>query len=955
MEIVRFPSYRGFSVRSIFTFALAVILTTLLGVLLLSSPVARAEATSATWANDSTILFDNHGYSKADPRPNFPSGSIPTDAQVYTTPLQAVQGASQQKLFVLYFAPGVDPPTATAAQYVEFDSDGNNLSNPQNQRNITLTPSGQASSTNSSCSVGGIGWIICPVSVFLAEAMDNIFNILSSMIAVKPPVLGDANNSMFTAWNIMRAIANIAFVIAFLVIIYAQLTSIGISNYGLKRLIPRLIIAAILVNISFYVTALAIDISNIAGYSIQDIFNAIRENLFHLTNDNLSGLNTDVTWSTITSIILAGGGAIGAVYFVSSGGLYLLIPLLIGLFLTVLFVVIVLAARQAIILILVIIAPLAFVANLLPNTEKWFKSWRDLFMTMLIFFPAFSLVFGGSQLAGQLIIQNAGDNVISLLFGMAVQIAPLVITPLILKFSGGLLGRIAQITNDPRKGLLDRSKNWAGERAELRKQKNLQRKVGANPLSWGAGTVQTMENRKRRRKALTDMYKQRADNRWHDTDTYGNIHEATAVADLEKQTIENRHTAHIQSKANVRGSNLNLKTIELENAKVSAERANAQTASMLSGYRAGEYTTGSRTLAEQKLSHLQQTMAENVIQTAAWKQAEQNNQYLQQRNISTRMRNDTPLLDIAQGYGSSELRTVGRERAQAAAVATLTKLNKDARENVITLMQTEAVEAKKSIPDFATDNIITLAMSKDPAVRASVTKNRLEAAMEIAIADGRVSLFDKLRGSEHTDNELIDAVVARNVDKFKQKGGFHTQKYPKLSLVRYLEQREDLNGKAFAKDMTDAQIRVEFIKDQKLARLSTLSDTTAEHFKDVKAGTFADYAVEMEDLLAVIPRGSDGKPLKPAHEDMLDKIHEAFRGALQDEQTRLGMSDRLKPARIIEEKLRSEFYPTAPKIALTKAERDQAGGGTIGATDIDTDMGNVDPNEGSPSDTPGPK
>jgi hypothetical protein len=168
-------------------------------------------------------------------------------------------------------------------------------------------------------------------------------------------------------------------------------------------------------------------------------------------------------------------------------------------------VLIILAARQALIVLLVIISPLAFVAYLLPGTEKWFKKWHETFTAMLVFFPAFSLIFGGSQLAGSLIVQNA-QSIIMVLFGMAVQIAPLALVPFILKLSTGILGRIAGMVNDPRKGLMDRVKNEAKERQEFYKQRgiggNLKR---GNLLKRGArGLAMNKQNLQRN----TERYKQ---------------------------------------------------------------------------------------------------------------------------------------------------------------------------------------------------------------------------------------------------------------------------------------------------------------------------------------------------------------------------------------------------------------------------------------------------------------
>ena len=55
----------------------------------------------------------------------------------------------------------------------------------------------------------------------------------------------------------------------FLAIIISQLTGFGISNYGIKKMLPRLIIAAILVNLSIYICQIAVDLSNILGYGLR--------------------------------------------------------------------------------------------------------------------------------------------------------------------------------------------------------------------------------------------------------------------------------------------------------------------------------------------------------------------------------------------------------------------------------------------------------------------------------------------------------------------------------------------------------------------------------------------------------------------------------------------------------------------------------------------------------------
>ena len=540
MELARFPSRGGFSVRSIITFVASVLVSVLLWAIL--APTPAQAATEASFVGD-VITFDGHTYnpvSDLDPSHGLATG---TSVYIYYSPDNVESRATSA--FFIYFAPGTDPPTATTADYVAYDYNtaNNTFSNPHDRQNITMEPSSQQDSYNSCTVTGGLGWIICPVTVFMADAMDNLFTLLGGFIAVQPLNINGAgsDNGLYTAWNIMRNIANIAFVVAFLIIIYSQLVG-GTTNYSLKKLIPRLVVAAVLVNVSFVISALAIDISNILGWSIQDVFNNIRKDVFHISDETLgAGLNS--SWSVVTALVLGGGGAaIGTAYAISSGALYLLIPMLLMLVLTVLMVFIILAARQAIIIILVIIAPLAFVANLLPNTEKWFTKWRDLFMTMLIFFPAFSLVYGGAQLAGQIIIMNAGDNIVMVLFGMAVQVAPLVITPLLLRLSGNLLGKIAQIANNPNKGLLDRNKKWANDRAELRRLNSVSK--GRGP---GAKMVRANEFRRRGLQQKLDTAKKQADNTWHQNSNYKTLHTEATDAELHEEAIKSHNAAHIEA------------------------------------------------------------------------------------------------------------------------------------------------------------------------------------------------------------------------------------------------------------------------------------------------------------------------------------------------------------------------------------------------------------------------
>jgi len=829
MELVRFPLRGGFSVQSIFTFALTVIITALLWVFLSSAPAQAA--TTASWTEGETILFDGHGFNAATDVKDT-TGTIPAGATVYKAPIQPSTGTSTQKLLVLYFAPGVDPPTATTVEYVEFDYSNGTLSNPSAQQSVTLAPQGTSDGTGSSCSVGGIGWIICPVSVFLAESMDNLFDLIDELIATQPLMLGSTDNAMYTAWNVSRTIANVAFVIVFLVIIYSQLTNMGVSNYGLKKLVPRLIVAAVLVNISYYISAIAIDISNIIGYSIQDVFVAIRQDVFHLTNDNFASINNN-PWSTVTTVVLAGGGAIAGVYYLVTAGPFILVTLLVGLGLIMLFVLLILAARQAIIVILVIIAPLAFVANLLPNTEKWFEKWKDLFMTMLIFFPAFALVFAGSQLAGQLIIQNAGDNMMTVIFGLAVQVAPLVVTPYLLKFSGGLLGRIAQMANNPRKGLMDRTKAWQNEKNEIQRRRVYSSQRGI------AKPFQILENNRRARKSQLDRYQKKADTRWEGSKRneklHHKMHEAEMDSKLVHAQLEKKTQDHVLGSKRLLEKDMRIRVTE-DNVTDLKGRIDAT----YSELRSGNTTVSDRYGAQ--FASLETEATETARNISLNGMRQQSAKRAEAEKLYGDLKQNTATLEgqLIRTYAGGTQGDVGAQRAWAQAISEAHRAHQDAISNAGAILE-----------DFNIDAADSLSIAKNVSVRGiEITDDIREAAIKRVAANGVIPHINELltsvdfsdQGNEHFRNTLVDALKSNSarpkyigygiMDKITQgiPGGITDGVIDEWVEKMLVEGK--LSAKELASQDKDTLIRIQ----QALPRLTAKPDRSAAEQGDFMAG-----------------------------------------------------------------------------------------------------------------------
>ena len=312
----------------------------------------------------------------------------------------------------------------------------------------------KSSDSDTSCDVDGIGWLVCPMLTFMGGLNDAAFTFLTKFLVIEPRLLTDPDTR--AAWSTFRDIANVAFVIAFLMIIYSQISGAGVSNYGIKKLIPRVIVAAILVNLSYVFCQLAVDISNIVGSSVYQFFKDVPTGA-----TSSSDLSNGTSWATTIGYILAvGAAALAALLLASTLGIAALLAFMLVIF--------ILVARKALLILLVVISPLAFVAYLLPNTESWFKKWWKLFSGLLMVFPVVGVVFGASTLAAR-VINNAGgapddSNIMTQLTALGVLAVPLFAVPTILKGALAAAGGIGQKLS----GYQDKAMGAAGKKSKGR-------------------------------------------------------------------------------------------------------------------------------------------------------------------------------------------------------------------------------------------------------------------------------------------------------------------------------------------------------------------------------------------------------------------------------------------------------------------------------------------------------
>lgn len=337
----------------------------------------------------------------------------------------------------------------------------------------------------------GIGWFICPVIDKLAGFADSVWGMLEEYLITSPL---QATGNTYDAWKTMRDLANVLLALVFILIIISQVSNVGISNYGIKKMLPRFIIAAVAVNISYFVIQVIVDAANILGSTLLGIITAPIQNMDY----------KDVGWGALLAAILASGGTAAGATIVGGtiaasvfgiGTLFMfvlmaIVPGVIGIVSGLL----ALVFRSAVIPVLAILAPLAFAAWILPNTQSVFDKWKKVFTGMVFLYPLAAVYYGGLKLLAFSALINKDAAVIQQLMALALLFAgTFVILGMALKSNaiiGNLMGRANGLLNKASAPALNAGNKFAKRRAGMKRREFMAKDFSNSKLPrrvWSGG------------------------------------------------------------------------------------------------------------------------------------------------------------------------------------------------------------------------------------------------------------------------------------------------------------------------------------------------------------------------------------------------------------------------------------------------------------------------------------
>ena len=363
--------------------------------------------------------------------------------------------------------------------------------------------------------VAGIGWMMCPLLTAATGFADTMWGIFEHLLTTQP-LSSDTNDNVYKTWSGFRNIANTLLIFAFLVVIYSQITGAGIGNYGVKKMMPRIIVMAILINLSYYITQITLDLANIFGSALLSFIEGIAD------TKTLANLQ-EQGWGGLITLVLTGGlasaAAIGGIAIAGIGPVLIFIALLLlpGL-LAFLAGLLTLMFRQALIPLLAILAPIAFAAYLFPNTQSLFEKWKKMFVGIVFLYPLAAVYYGGLKLAAATIASTT--EWFSMLMALVILFYGTGLVLLMAIKSNAILGKaIGSIEGALNKVAAPVAKLGKGVQNSMAKEgfakfKSQDYSGRRSPMALVGKGVQKFDSRRRDRELRTGLYNADADQKY---------------------------------------------------------------------------------------------------------------------------------------------------------------------------------------------------------------------------------------------------------------------------------------------------------------------------------------------------------------------------------------------------------------------------------------------------------
>lgn len=216
-----------------------------------------------------------------------------------------------------------------------------------------------------------LSWIFMGLISAVGKIVTLLMGILNILFSFKMNN-DDVSKGIITGWTTVRDICNMFFVLILLVIAFA--TILRRESYSVKALLPKLIIAAVIINFSKTICWLMIDASQVIMLTFANGFTGASSNFV-----SFFGLEKLNQISTCPGAQVSDWSIFGATF------LAFIVVVLVAIIMIMLIAILVM--RIVMFWTLIILSPFAFMCSVLPQTQKYASQWWGEFGKYLVVGP----------------------------------------------------------------------------------------------------------------------------------------------------------------------------------------------------------------------------------------------------------------------------------------------------------------------------------------------------------------------------------------------------------------------------------------------------------------------------------------------------------------------------------------------------------------------------------------
>jgi len=220
------------------------------------------------------------------------------------------------------------------------------------------------------CSYIIYGLIILPFSYLLTALIYILIQVVQINEFINAPAVA-------VGWSIVRDLCNMFFVLGLLVVAFG--TILRVENYHYKKILPKLLLVAVLVNFSRTICGIIIDFSQVIMLTFVNGFKDIAAgNLINRLGLDVLLKNGEV--SSYGGLNLNASTVLGA---------FVLVAVMVIVYVAVIFsLIIFLVVRIVMLWLLIVLSPLAFLAGALPFSQRYSTQWWHQFGKYVVTGPA---------------------------------------------------------------------------------------------------------------------------------------------------------------------------------------------------------------------------------------------------------------------------------------------------------------------------------------------------------------------------------------------------------------------------------------------------------------------------------------------------------------------------------------------------------------------------------------